>query len=46
LKLTSKKEKIRLDKILQENSLKHLPEELQYAAKYVADGGTDLKGLI
>jgi len=22
-----------------------LPEELQYAAKYVADGGTDLKGL-
>lgn len=24
---------------------KALPEELQYAAKYVADGGTDLKGL-
>lgn len=24
---------------------KSLPEELQYAAKYVADGGTDLKGL-
>jgi hypothetical protein len=23
----------------------NLPEELQYAAKYVADGGTDLKGL-
>jgi hypothetical protein len=28
-----------------EQFFQSLPEELQYAAKYVADGGTDLKGL-
>jgi hypothetical protein len=37
------------ENVVRENTPKEffnaLPEELQYAAKYVADGGTDLKGL-
>ena len=45
LKLTFNKGKLRLDKILLKNFFDALPQELQIAAKYVADGGTDMKGL-